>query len=46
MVSQPQIDLGEEFGSAESVKQNIDSWEWVLILNGPRVEWLVVYDHP
>jgi len=45
MVSQPQIDLGEEFGSVELVKQNINSQEWVLVLNGPHVEWSVVYYH-
>jgi hypothetical protein len=45
MVPQPQIDLGEELGSIELVKQNINSQEWVLVLNGSRIERSVVYHH-
>ena len=46
MIPRPQVDLGEDPCSTQLIKDVINSWQRVLVLNGHLVYLLVVYAQP
>ena len=43
MIPRPQVDLGEDLRSTQLIKEIINSWQRVLVLNGHLVYLSVVY---
>ena len=46
IIPRPQVDLGEDLCSTQLIKDVINSWQRVLVLNGHLVYLLVVYAQP
>ena len=45
VISGPQINLGEYFCPAELIKQIINSWEWIFVINSDIVQLTVIHTH-
>jgi hypothetical protein len=43
MVSRPQVNLGENCSTSYLVKQIIDPWKGILIINGHLIELSILY---
>jgi hypothetical protein len=43
MVSKPQINIGEDGSTPQLVKQVINHWQWILILDGHLIEFSIIY---
>jgi hypothetical protein len=45
VVARTKIDLRENFGTSQLIKQNINSRKRVFVFDGDCIEWSVVYSH-
>jgi hypothetical protein len=46
MVTRTKIDFGENFGSSQLIKKNIDSGKRIFVLDGDCIEWSVIHTQP
>jgi hypothetical protein len=46
MVTRMKVDLGENFGSSQLIKKNIDSGEGIFVLDGYCIERSLIYTQP
>jgi hypothetical protein len=46
VVTRTKIDLGENFGSSQLIKKNINSRKRIFVLDGYCIEWSVVNTQP
>jgi hypothetical protein len=45
MITRTKVNLGENSGSSQLIKENIDSGKRIFVLDGDCIEWSVVYTH-
>jgi hypothetical protein len=43
MITRTKVDLGENFGSSQLIKKNIDSGKRIFVLDGDYIERLVIH---
>jgi hypothetical protein len=46
MITRIKVDLGENFGSSQLIKKNIDSGKRIFVLDGDCIERSVIYTQP
>jgi hypothetical protein len=46
MITRTKIDLGENFGSSQLIKKNIDSGKRIFVLDGYCIERSVIHTQP
>jgi hypothetical protein len=46
MVTRTKIDLGENSGSSQLIKKNVDSGKRIFVLDGYCIEWSVIHTQP
>jgi hypothetical protein len=46
MIAQSKIDLGEDFGTSQLIKENINAGQPIFILDCHRIEWTIVNIDP
>jgi hypothetical protein len=46
MITRTEIDLGENFGSSQLIKKNVDSGRRIFVLDGHYIEWSVINTQP
>jgi hypothetical protein len=45
MVARPQINLGEYLSFGELIKQNIDAWKRVFVLDSNSIKGAIIHTH-
>jgi hypothetical protein len=43
MITRTKVDLGENFGSSQLIKKNIDSGKRIFVFDGDCIEWSVIH---
>jgi hypothetical protein len=43
MITKTKVDLGENFGSSQLIKENIDSGKRIFVLDGDYIDWSVIH---
>jgi hypothetical protein len=43
MITQMEIDLGEDFSTGKLIKQNIDVGQWIFVLDGGDIQSLIIH---
>jgi hypothetical protein len=46
MISRSKINLGKDFGTRQSIKENVNAGKGICILDYHRIEWMIVDTHP
>jgi signal recognition particle receptor subunit beta len=45
VVARTKVDLREDFGTSQLIKQNINSGKRVFVFDGDCIEWWIIYAH-
>jgi hypothetical protein len=46
MIARSKIDLGEDFGTSQLIKGDINAGQQIFILDCHHIEWTIVNTHP
>ena len=46
VISGPQINLGEYFCPTKLIKQIVNPWQWIFVLDGDIIHLTVIHTHP
>jgi hypothetical protein len=42
IITQSKINLGEHLSTCQLIKQEVDVWQWVHVLDCHRIEWSII----
>jgi hypothetical protein len=43
MIAGAEINLGEHLGSRQLIKQDVNAWKMILILDGDCIQWSIIH---